>query len=353
MLRTSTLAGGLSLVILAVAAVHAQPSGAGPSTLTPMDYVQIRQLVARFAYAIDTGADNGYQFADLFTADGEFVNPNAKGRNELAALARGGPRGPLNTAHYMMNHVIESAPGGAMGKQYTIEFNFDENVPPTDGRSQWDLVGQKRGEVSTIGGHYEDVYARTPRGWRFKKREFIQSRSGALPAQSKLTRDVRSRSAFAPSSAINDSTNGSTLSAMDYIQIEQLIASYGHALDSGFGQGENGEAYAGLYTPDGLAFNRTKGHDALAQLGRDQPHGPQYVRHFLTNHVIEPSPEGATGKAYLVVIDIRDDGKPGSLFLGGHYEDTYVRTPDGWRIKTRALLPPKHGPQPAQASSSR
>jgi hypothetical protein len=39
-------------------------------------------------------------------------------------------------------------------------------------------------------------------------------------------------------------TKQSTLTAMDYLQIQQLISSYGHALDSGYGKGENGEAYA-------------------------------------------------------------------------------------------------------------
>jgi hypothetical protein len=71
------------------------------------------------------------------------------------------------------------------------------------------------------------------------------------------------------------------------------------------------------------------------------------VRHYITHHLIDPSPAGATGKAYLAVLDIGEHGKPNTVFLGGHYEDTYVRTQDGWRIKTRNLLPPKHGPQSA------
>ncbi len=120
-------------------------------------------------------------------------------------------------------------------------------------------------------------------------------------------------------------TNGS-LSVWDYMQIEQLVASYGHALDSGFGKGDNGDAYASLYTKDGLAFLNAKGYDALAALAREQPRGPNYVRHYITHHLIDPSPEGATGKAYLAVLDIGEHGKPNTVFLGGHYEDTYVRT---------------------------
>src|SRR5262252_2007552 len=58
-------------------------------TLTPMDYVEIRQLVNRYAFALDTGSSDGYDYADLFSADGEFMRPYAKGREQLAALARG------------------------------------------------------------------------------------------------------------------------------------------------------------------------------------------------------------------------------------------------------------------------
>src|SRR4029077_18142954 len=60
----------------------------------------------------------------------------------------------------------------------------------------------------------------------------------------------------------------------------------------------------------------------------------------------------AKGKEFLVVIDNGENGKLSSLFLGGHYEDTYVKTADGWRIKTRRLFPPRSGPQPQAASSS-
>jgi hypothetical protein len=74
---------------------------------------------------------------------------------------------------------------------------------------------------------------------------------------------------------------------MDYLEIAQLVASYGHALDSGYGKGENGEAYAGLYTDD-ASFAGSTGHDQLVRLGQIQPRGPDFVRHYLTNHVIEP-----------------------------------------------------------------
>src|SRR5215831_6854760 len=100
-------------------------STAKAMTLTPMDYIEIQQLVNRSAFALDTGSSNGYDYADLFAADGEFMRPYAKGREQLAALARGPRLGPDNTVHYIMNHVIEPTPDGAIGKAYLIEFNWE------------------------------------------------------------------------------------------------------------------------------------------------------------------------------------------------------------------------------------
>ena len=53
-------------------------------TLTAADYVEIQQLVSRYGYAVDTHADNGYAYADLFTVDGMFGK--TKGRDALAEL---------------------------------------------------------------------------------------------------------------------------------------------------------------------------------------------------------------------------------------------------------------------------
>jgi len=334
-------------------------------TLAPIDYVEIRQLVNRYAFALDTGGSNGYDYADLFATDGEFIRPYGKGREQLAALARGPRLGPNNTVQYVMNHVIEPTPDGAIGKAYLIEFNWDIAPAPAAGTGRgagtgpangWDIVGRKAGELARTGGHYEDVYIKTPVGWRFKKRDFIPSTSGADPAPLAPPRIPAASAPIETSTSATAAklfiapTQQSSLTATDYLEIERLVASYGHALDSGYGKGENGKAYAGLYTAD-ASFAGATGHDQLVRLGQIQPRGPDFVRHYLTNHVIEPMPGGARGKEYLAVIDNGENGKATSLFLGGHYEDTYVKTPDGWRIKTRQLFRPQSGPQPqAQAA---
>src|SRR5215472_7702537 len=374
-MSTRVLQAARSAVLaVALAALVGTTSGQlKPSVkaLTPMDYIEIRQLVNRYAFALDTGSNKGYDFADLFVPDGESMRPYAKGREQLAALARGPRLGPYNTLHYIMNHVIEPTPDGAIGKAYLIELNWDiapaqatggtgggAGTGPANG---WDIVGRKAGELARTGGHYEDVYVKTPVGWRFKKRDFIPSTSGADPAPPAplsippgIPADatpIDTRAPLAPAANFVAPTQQSSLSATDYLEIAQLVASYGHALDSGYGKGENGEAYAGLYTAD-ASFAGATGHDQLVRLGQIQPRGPDFVRHYLTNHVIEPMPGGAKGKEYLAVIDNGSNGKASSLFLGGHYEDTYVKTPQGWRIKTRVLFRPRSGPQNQTAATT-
>src|SRR5436190_21855784 len=120
--RTFIALIALASVLTGLALVGVVAQSKPVPALTARDYVQIRQLVARYAYALDTGANNGYDFADLFTPDGQFVDPNAKGREQLAALARGDRMGPLNTTHYAMNLVIEPTADGAIGRQYVTEF---------------------------------------------------------------------------------------------------------------------------------------------------------------------------------------------------------------------------------------
>ena len=57
------------------------------------------------------------------------------------------------------------------------------------------------------------------------------------------------------------------------------------------------------------------------------------IVHMLVNHVIEPAPGGATGKVYLIAVGL--DGVPGKVEAQGRYDDVYVKTPQGWRFKTR------------------
>jgi hypothetical protein len=315
----------LSVLVSSASAQSSTPKAGKLMALTAMDYIEIQQLVARYGYALDTGAPEGTgnEYAGLFTTDGMFVGPgipdNTQGHDKLAALARipegrASRRGPTYVSHFLFNHLIEPSFDGATGTVYLLVINFGGNGRPT---------------TITMGGHYNDVYAKGPDGWRFKKREFVRGKVSLAPEQPVSVSTVR------PAPERGTPKKGLTLTAMDYIEIRKLVAGYAYGLDGG---ADNGYVYADLFAPDGSAFGRTTGRENLAGLARREPHGPQYTRHFLTNLVIEPTPEGATGKQYLAVIDIGEDGKPTSIFLGGRYEDVYERTPQGWRFKARNLV---------------
>ena len=163
--RTTLMAAALGVGILTLVTVHAQHNVGG--TLSAMDYIQINQLINRYAYAVDTGADQGGMYAGLFAPDGKFLQRGGvvhTGREALASVGYRASRGPQSVFHYLMSPAIEPMPdGNARGKEELVQFTIGDNGAP-----------------STVfgGGHYDDIYERTQDGWRFKQRQFIPSQSG-------------------------------------------------------------------------------------------------------------------------------------------------------------------------------
>jgi len=159
--------------------VHAQ---AKPSAgLTALDYQELTQLTNRYAYGIDTCSNNGYDYADVFTADGVFIDRNsdagfkqggrvlATGREALATLVGGGSRGCktklvwTDWSHIMTNLVVTPTAEGATGRLYLI---------------QLDIKGP--GTMERHGG-YEDVYVRTAGGWRIQSRTHVRNKAWHNP----------------------------------------------------------------------------------------------------------------------------------------------------------------------------
>lgn len=319
----------LGATLLDFSGTSAQQSTSPTPVLTALDYLEIEQLVYRYGYALDTGADNGFAYADLYAPDATFTGTNQgpngrtyQGRDRLAALSRGGKRGPNFVSHYVMNVVIEPTPGGAVGRTYVGIF---------------DIGNGGNGAKSRIdhGGLYNDVYVKTPQGWRFKSRSFFESTSGAPVQPPPATLSVPRALSVAPASNASSGA-GPRLTAEDYIEIQQLVSRYPYALDQ---NPDEGLSYANLFTPDAVFRQpRTEGRQNLATMASRAPHGANYTRHFLANHVIEATADGAIGKQYLVAVDIGEMGQPSSVFLGGHYEDVYAKTPEGWRFKARTFI---------------
>lgn len=157
----------IMLAMLLILASAACTQTAAPEGLKALDYFQIQQLVAKYARAIDTCSNNGYDYADLFTQDGYFaptmdgkVTLKFQGRERLAEVSGGGPGGCKNVPwieegvrHIYVNHIITPVEGGATGTvdMLMIGLGGDPNKIEYD-------------------GYYEDAYARTPQGWKFKSR---------------------------------------------------------------------------------------------------------------------------------------------------------------------------------------
>jgi len=179
--RPPTIA--LAIVILAMLALTTAPaqqrdaarSPARAVALSTLDHIEIQQLVRKYAWAVDSGDNYGYAYADLFTPDGVFVGMNQdgptgrtyQGRDELATIARGGTRGPGHQSNFTMNHVITPTADGAAGRVYVVVLDVG-------------VVGKPNGV--NHGGHYEDVYQKTVVGWRFKKRTYHESKVDVWPA---------------------------------------------------------------------------------------------------------------------------------------------------------------------------
>jgi hypothetical protein len=166
--RTVTIA---ALVGLAARVAAGAQAPRAPKVLTPQDYIDIQQLSARYAFAIDTCVNAGADFADLFTEDGEFSvsqqwgvpgNRKTKGRVALMDAAGGdgvgGCKDPKTTlgygiSHIVVNHVITPTPDGATGKSYILAIG----------------VGGDPTRIERQGG-YDDVYVKTGSGWHIKSR---------------------------------------------------------------------------------------------------------------------------------------------------------------------------------------
>jgi hypothetical protein len=244
----------LSALVGLVSILHLTPARAqtAQTALTDRDRNEIQDLVTRYARALSACAAEEY--ADLFApTTGSFassIRGEIIGRDKLIALVQSEP------------HCITTPPGRPAGNGPTVVVTS----------SAEGVTG-----IADLGnaGRYEDVYVKTPKGWRFQTRNVI-------------TRQEQT----------------ANFTAKDFIALRRL---------AGNDQGRFDDVY------------------------RDTPVGKR-LRSAGT--VISATGDGgATGRAYL-----RDDG--------GHYEDVYVRSANGWRFKSRTYVSPGDAPS-TQASAGR
>jgi hypothetical protein len=171
-----------------------------------------------------------------------------------------------------------------------------------------------------------------PHGGLNEKELFAMPRRG-------LTATILSTLVIGGASWVYAQQHKSSLTADDYIEIQQLYARYNNAIDSG-----DAEAYAATFTPDGV-FNNFNGHDALVGFindWRDKMKGTNR-RHWNTNLLINSSPDGASGSVYLLLVDV--SVRPPVIGASAKYDDQLVKTPQGWRFKKRVTK--GEGPAPS------
>jgi hypothetical protein len=222
--------------------------------LAARDVAEIRAMSTIYRRALLSCSAEEY--ADLFATPGGYFGSSSRGevreREQLMEMVLGYDRCHQKPASPSAGPLVPPTP---------------PIIEPSPEGAQARIVNSKGG------GYYDDVYVRTPSGWRFKSRNVV-----------------------------SDAEVAAKLTTQDFIEIRQLAGDdHGH--------------YENLYGD----------HDHFSPRGT--PAGKD-KRPFRTSGLrLTPMAEGVRGVAYL-----RNNG--------GRYDDLYVKTPDGWRIKERVYTPP-------------
>ena len=126
------------------------------------------------------------------------------------------------------------------------------------------------------------------------------------------------------------------LTAQDYAEIEQLYWRYNHGADF-----RDADLFLSAFTDDAVFRVGDREYVGRAELAaqRMERHAGQTGdtgrRHWNNGWRITPSADGAAGRTYWLLVDV-GGGQPNHV-ASGYYDDVYVKTPDGWRIKSRMI----------------
>jgi hypothetical protein len=127
------------------------------------------------------------------------------------------------------------------------------------------------------------------------------------------------------------------LTGQDYGEIEALYARYSQGSDF-----RDGELFVSAFSDDATIVRANgssiQGMTALVAERKERNQGQTGDvgrRHRTGSYLITPTAEGATGRAYYVLLDVTK--RPAVTLFTGYYDDVFVRTSDGWRIKHRTI----------------
>ena len=127
------------------------------------------------------------------------------------------------------------------------------------------------------------------------------------------------------------------LTAQDHFDIQQLYSKYNQGSDL-----RDAEMWLSIWTPDG-SFQIGPGKPMVGtkeltdfRMSNFKSRKPESKpRHWNSSLVLTPTPDGANGRAYYVTYET--GGKVPVLNSSGYYDDVFVRTPAGWRFKSRVV----------------
>ena len=127
------------------------------------------------------------------------------------------------------------------------------------------------------------------------------------------------------------------LSGTDYEEIRELYSRYNQGSDF-----RDAELFLSAFAEDAIMTREGRDIVGMAALRADRERryqgetGDVGRRHVNGSFIIQPTKEGASSQAYYILLDVTT--RPPTMIGSGYYEDTFVRTPLGWRIKHRKLF---------------
>jgi hypothetical protein len=130
------------------------------------------------------------------------------------------------------------------------------------------------------------------------------------------------------------------LTGQDHAEILRLYGMYNQGSDF-----RDAELFVSAFSDDAV-FTTGPGQEVVGRAAllaqRAERHqgetGDTGRRHYNSSIVITPTPDGAKGRAYWIVMDVSGD-RPATT-ASGYYDDVFMKTPAGWKIKVRTLHRP-------------
>ena len=133
----------------------------------------------------------------------------------------------------------------------------------------------------------------------------------------------------------------------DMLAIRQEIARYSYTFDSG-----DAEGWASLFTEDGLwesypagatePGTRLEGRAAMRSFCAkrfSERRGGLTSAHHQSGIIFDDLTADTAKVRAMMLLTIQTPGESARVYMTGVYEDVWVKTPEGWRIKHRVLRP--------------